>query len=257
MSLISRRAALIALALVATACADDAPTASPSVDASARRAAKASSSFSTVVSGKSGSTSSMTVAYSVNGATVKASTGSSIAVTPELDARLRAELARVKLEAQKSARSRDSLQRVFAAGKKQHKKNSPVLVCPPMDYAAEIAIIGPAGGELRAGPHRLVIPAGALRQPTVITAEALVSLARELRFSPHGTQFAVAPTVTMSYKGCTIPKDSETTVTYVDDDLDVLEWPKAKDDKKGEVTGYIWHFSRYATASRSSYATSW
>ena len=222
-----RRAAFLATALLVTGCADQAPTAVPSAAPSAVASMAAGSRPTTTAS-------------------------------PELLARMNAELARVRTVQARSGPAFDLLSRVWKAGKAEHKKDSPVLVCNPLAYAADVKIVGPQGGVLVVGPHRLAIPAGALREPTVITAEAPVSLARELRFSPHGTQFAVAPTMTMSYKGCVVPSGFESAVAYVDEGLDVLEWPKATDRRNGEVTSYIWHFSRYSTARRrSSYATSW
>lgn len=220
----TRRAALLAVVLLGTACStDSAPTGVPSADPAAK----------------------------------KASSKGSVTVTAELRAREQSELARVRAEGKRNDALFVGLKKEFVAGKKEHRKGSPVLICDPMKYAAEVRIVGPAGGELTVGPHRLSIPAGALREPTVITAEAPTALLRELRFSPHGTRFDVAPTVTMNYKGCTTPVDQDNAVVYLDDNLDVLEWPRATDGKKGEVVSFIWHFSRYALAQRSGYATSW
>ena len=93
-----------------------------------------------------------------------------------------------------------------------------------------------------------MIPKGALERPTVITMEAPVSLAVAVRFAPHGLTFAVAPTLTLDYKKCTVPDDSAMSVAYVDGDLNVLERPQSKKPKKGAVSAEIWHFSDYIVA---------
>ena len=52
------------------------------------------------------------------------------------------------------------------------------------------------------GPHTLDIPAGALTEPTVVTAEAPGSNLVTVTFSPHGLTFLKQPELTLSYARC-------------------------------------------------------
>src|SRR5688572_32097783 len=47
-----------------------------------------------------------------------------------------------------------------------------LLACTPLPSARTEQTVGPAGGTIVVGPHRLVVPAGALAAPVLITAEA-------------------------------------------------------------------------------------
>jgi hypothetical protein len=128
--------------------------------------------------------------------------------------------------------------------------DSPLLVCEPRDYDAEVAIIGPDGGELKVGDHKLTIPEGALSEYTVITMEAPASLHVEVEFTPHGVHFDREPLLKLSYKGCYVPHSLTRRVVYLNDSGDILEWPTSVDIKHLEdVYAWIWHFSRYAVAS--------
>lgn len=216
MSRTTRRAALVAVALVAAACStDNTPTAAPS----ASRVLAPGRAESAVEAGERAR-----VAAAVAGA---------------LD-ELRA------------------LDADFQAGRTEIKAGSPLLVCRPERYAADVRLVGPAGAVLRAGRHTLTIPAGALREPTVITMEAPPSLAAEVRFAPHGLKFAAPAVLEMDYRSCAIPAGDAAGVAYVDAALDVLEWPASRDGKRGRVESRIWHFSTYAASRRSGgYAPAW
>jgi hypothetical protein len=146
---------------------------------------------------------------------------------------------------------RDSLRRVWNAFKRANKhlrrNNSPFPICEPEDYAADSKIIGPEGGTLNIGHHRLVIPKGALTEPTVITGEAPVSLLIEVQLSPHGLQFEKPAELELDYGHCFLPADYEYRVAYINNGDHILEWPVSV-DKGGEVEAWIWHFSKYAVA---------
>jgi hypothetical protein len=136
--------------------------------------------------------------------------------------------------------------------------NSPLLVCNPLEFASDVRIIGPAGGTLKIGPHRLVIPAGALKQNTVVSGEIpLLSLTPSVSLKPHGLKFERPVELTLSYEHCLLNLGRSRSVVYTDDDLNILEWPKSTDSRTKHVTGYIWHFSRYAVARGSNYAVAW
>lgn len=74
--------------------------------------------------------------------------------------------------------------------KKEHEQyESPFLMCEPLTYTADTKIIGPEGGAMGIGPHKLTIPEGALTQYTVITGELPVSTKTSVKLSPHGLEF--------------------------------------------------------------------
>lgn len=150
------------------------------------------------------------------------------------------------------------LDAAFDAGLTELAAGSPLLVCRPERYAADVRTIGPEGGVLRAGRHSLTIPAGALREPTVITMEAPPSLSAAVRFAPHGLKFAVPLTLAVDYGRCLVPAGDAAGVAYVDAALDVLEWPATRAGKAGRVEARIWHFSTYVAALQSGgYAPAW
>ena len=70
---------------------------------------------------------------------------------------------------------------------------SGLLGCTPLPYARTEQTVGPAGGTILVGPHRLVIPAGALASPVLITAEAPSDSVNSVRLLPHGLDFAAGP----------------------------------------------------------------
>ncbi|MGH7506117.1 MAG: hypothetical protein ACRELX_10720 [Longimicrobiales bacterium] len=128
---------------------------------------------------------------------------------------------------------------------------SPLLVCEPQRYTAETKVIGWEGGEIRIGPHRLIIPRGALTRRTVITGELLTALNVQVRFSPHGLRFRRKPLLYLSYEHCLRPPGFDPQLVYVDDEGSILEWLTGS-NQNGGVAGWIEHFSRYSL-SRSKY----
>lgn len=127
---------------------------------------------------------------------------------------------------------------------------SPLLLCQPDDYAGAAAIIGPDGGEIRFGQHRLKIPEGALASRTVVTAEAPTSLEITAELSPHGLQFQQDVELRFDYGRCTQPLFVPAfRVVYLDDLLRILEVPPSEDYRNsGWIRGWIRHFSKYAVA---------
>lgn len=125
-----------------------------------------------------------------------------------------------------------------------------LLRCTPLPYASTSKLVGPAGGQLSVGPHTLTIPAGALTQTVLITAEAPSETVNSIRFSPEGLQFARPAALTMSYANCNLlgrlaPKH----IAYTTDNLVILSYLLSLDNLfKQQVTGQLNHFSRYALA---------
>jgi hypothetical protein len=124
-----------------------------------------------------------------------------------------------------------------------------LLLCSPQKYAVTTETIGPKGGDIVVGSHRLKIPKDALSRKTKITAEQVRGSTNSIRFSPEGLRFEKSAELTMSYENCALvllPKK----IVYTDEKLKILEVLKASLDlfKKKTVTAPIDHFSRYAIA---------
>lgn len=125
-----------------------------------------------------------------------------------------------------------------------------LLSCSALPAASNSKTIGPAGGVLNVGPHRLIVPAGALDSAVTITATAPSSSTRRVEFAPHGLQFERAATLQMSYEGCgllalVLPKR----IAYVDGSLNILEFLLSIDNLWTQtVSGRLDHFSEYAIA---------
>jgi hypothetical protein len=127
-----------------------------------------------------------------------------------------------------------------------------LLACTPLPYAVTRLTVGSAGGTLLVGPHKLIIPAGALSTPVLITAEAPVGTVNSVRLSPDGLTFAAGKpaSLTLSYSNCPLvgqllPKR----IAYTTDLLAILSYVVSLDDLIAKrVTGTLAHFSRYAVA---------
>jgi hypothetical protein len=171
----------------------------------------------------------------------------------ELHRQLEAEKDRIHDERENNKSLRDRLKQRWDRFRHDNRKlkrdNAPFPMCEPLAYDAEAKIIGPQGGELHIGPHKLTIPRGALSVPTVVTGEMPVDTLVSVQLSPHGLNFNRQVTLELSYKHCFLPKEYFYRLAYIDDLLNILELPFSH-DKKGldEVKGYIEHFSRYAIA---------
>lgn len=123
-----------------------------------------------------------------------------------------------------------------------------LLVCQPQPYAVTKKTIGPEGGTIDVGSHSLVIPQGALKTNTTITAEQISGRTNSLRFSPEGLRFEKPAGLTMSYKNCLVVLLSKR-IVYTDENLKILEVLRSLDlFSKRTVAAPIDHFSRYAVA---------
>jgi hypothetical protein len=102
----------------------------------------------------------------------------------------------------------------------------------------------------------LIIPAGALKSPTRITAATLPGDTLAVTFGPSGLQFAKPATLALSYKHCTMqPSDSLSIVLVSDQMTEVIQMVPSNDRRTNQaVEGLIQHFSVYA-ASESRTAT--
>lgn len=125
-----------------------------------------------------------------------------------------------------------------------------LLVCHRQDYAITRKWVGPAGGTIRVGGHRLEIPAGALSQPVLITAEAPADYVASVRFQPEGLQFARKATLTLDYSDCPAGRlNLLKRVAYTTDRLEILSFLLSRDNiLLMKVSADLEHFSRYAVA---------
>ena len=177
-------------------------------------------------------------------------------VTPpsddSLQALLQSEQARIAAARAASVAVHDSLNLVWQLTQSLPLPGlpSPLLLCRPLDYDGAAAIIGPEGGEIRFGPHRLKIPAGALSVRTVVTAEAPTSLMVTADFSPHGLQFQQDVELRFDYSHCTQPLlPGAFRVVYLSDLFKILEAPPSEDYRSSHwIRTWLRHFSKYAVA---------
>jgi hypothetical protein len=110
-------------------------------------------------------------------------------------------------------------------------------------------VIGPQGGTIEFGIGKLVFPAGALTQPTRITATTDGSTLG-VEFGPHGLVFASAssPQLVMTTAG--FAGDASTLrIVYVDKHGYVLEEvATVADIDRNQLRARLTHFSTYAIA---------
>jgi len=123
------------------------------------------------------------------------------------------------------------------------------------------AWVGPSGGVVRVGAHSLVIPRGALKSYTRITATAPKGSTVLVDFQPHGLKFEVPTALTLSYRECGLVGNLlgglVLDVVYVDDKQTILEILPSLNDLLGQrVTGRVDHFSGYALADRKDKTSS-
>jgi hypothetical protein len=133
--------------------------------------------------------------------------------------------------------------------------------CTPQPADLASARIGPSGGTLRAGKHMLKIPAGALKRSTIITMQAPSDSLNYVVFGPEGLTFDPAnlPTLTMSYRNCSVKDKAELEleIVYTDDAITtVLDTTEtiASDTLNHTVGARLRHFSKYVLHSRYAVA---
>ena len=137
---------------------------------------------------------------------------------------------------------------LILGGLLENLKNLRLLSCSPQPYVSTTQVVGPSGGTIYVGTHKLVIPAGALRRDYTIRAEQVTHRVNSVRFSPEGLKFDKPAKLTLSYSNCS-PLMLLKRVVYTDELLRILELIPSLDNLKTKtVTGDIRHFSRYAVA---------
>jgi hypothetical protein len=136
-----------------------------------------------------------------------------------------------------------------------------LLPCTPLNAATASKTIGPAGGTINVGPHKLVIPAGALSSPVMITATIKSEKVNRVHFEPDGLQFAKPATLTMSYANCSVVSALTLhRIVYVSPNLKIIQSLLSLDNLLNRtVSANLAHFSDYAVddASFSDHADWW
>jgi hypothetical protein len=127
-----------------------------------------------------------------------------------------------------------------------------LLACRVEPYAMTKKTIGPAGGRIEVGRHVLVVPAGALSAPTLITAEAPSDPVASVRFSPEGLQFNEGrpARLTLDYSNCPLGRlQILKRIAYTTERFNILTYLLSRDNLLLQrVSGDVEHFSRYAVA---------
>jgi hypothetical protein len=75
--------------------------------------------------------------------------------------------------------------------------------CTPRDPQYGTATIGPSGGELMVGPHRLIIPPGALTRTVEISGTSPEGGVPTIYLEPHGLQFKKPAGLILDAGNCT------------------------------------------------------
>ena len=127
-------------------------------------------------------------------------------------------------------------------------KQPQLMRCLARNATQGSATVGPDGGTLYIGESQLIIPAGALPNPVLVTGAVIADTVAAIEFQPHGLQFQIPATLLISAKGCPHQKTAAE-VAYIDDSFQVLEeLPATFDAKHVVVAANISHFSGYAIA---------
>ena len=115
--------------------------------------------------------------------------------------------------------------------------------------------MGPDGGSISAGGHRLTIPAGVLARPTRFTLYAPASREVRLELTANGAEhyrFPAPVVVTISYDRCTRqhwPPTPATAWYLADGDTQPSERMRSKDDRRRRAVTFLTnHFSTYVVA---------
>jgi hypothetical protein len=128
-------------------------------------------------------------------------------------------------------------------------RNLHLLSCSTQPYAVTTQTVGPNGGVVVVGTHRLVIPPDALKSQVTIRAEQVPGSTNSVRFSPEGLRFEKSAALTLSYNNCSFLLSVLKKVVYTDEQMRILELLPSIDLRLNRtVTGSIRHFSRYAVA---------
>ncbi len=125
-----------------------------------------------------------------------------------------------------------------------------LVACPMQEYDRTEQWVGPSGGTVHVGPHKLVIPRGALSAPVLITAEVPADRVVSVKFQPEGLRFARDAKLTLDYSSCPLARlDLFKHVAYTTNLLSILDLLDSQDNIfTAKISTDLEHFSRYAVA---------
>jgi len=122
-----------------------------------------------------------------------------------------------------------------------------VVACTNRQESFGSALIGPSGGTLVVGGSRLIVPPGALTEPTLISGTVPDTSVAIIEFEPTGLRFKKAAGLQLDVQGCSA--DSSPAVVYVDEAGNTSERIDAVfSNDWHSVAAPIEHFSGYAFA---------
>ena len=131
-----------------------------------------------------------------------------------------------------------------------------LLVCPTQEEASAQAVIGPAGGSVGARGTSLVVPAGAVAEPTLF--EVVVPVSRYMRVEIHAVGqddyvFRAPVAISINYARCpveAVPDEAALEGVYISNLTNqVLEVLGGTVDRTGhKITFSTGHLSGYAVA---------
>lgn len=127
-----------------------------------------------------------------------------------------------------------------------------VTTCKPQPYAAASAWIGPKGGMLKAGAHRLWVPAGALKEPVLITMEIPSGYISRAVVRPEGLAFNnnYRPHLVMSYADCVVTPGANQLIAKFSEVLGPIEsTPSDTDPVSQTIDGTLSYLSDYVLLS--------
>jgi hypothetical protein len=125
-----------------------------------------------------------------------------------------------------------------------------LVSCPTQQYARTQEWVGPDGGTIEVGRHKLVIPRGALTSRVLITAETPADQVVSVKFSPEGLQFRKDAKLTLDYSSCPLARlDLFKHIAYTTNLLSILNLLDSQDNiLTAKISTDLEHFSRYAVA---------
>jgi hypothetical protein len=147
------------------------------------------------------------------------------------------------------ARSANGQLHAMNAGAANAGAPGQVVACSNRQSAVGSALIGPSGGTLVVGNSRLIVPPGALTEPTLISGTVPDTAIAIIEFEPTGLHFRKPAGLQLDVAGCNATTYDSPAVVYVDDAGNTSERIDAVFSNDWHtVAAPIEHFSGYAFA---------
>jgi hypothetical protein len=122
------------------------------------------------------------------------------------------------------------------------------IACSQRAVQRDSALVGPSGGTLVVGQSRLIIPPGALLEPTMIVGTMSESAIPTIHLEPTGLVLRKPAGLQLDVSGCDVAEEVPD-VEYIDDSGSVVERIEAVFSNLWKaVAAPISHFSAYQIA---------